>query len=260
MKLAKVLMDARAGISAADKQGNMPLLATSAGGYLELAKVLVDAGAGISAANKQVNTPLLAASARGHVELAKALIDVGAGISAADKQGNTPLLATSAGGHLELAKVLIDAGANVEATRTDGAGLLALAIVSQKKESVIFAFQHGPRRLKGKASSYATSGVARLLQCFCDPSHIGKWLQRPPAWCIAEGSYWRNRGAPLLCIRGPASQGNAGECAGLHQPSQGCVARPLTLARVIFCGTAGIAGDGQHVSVCTRRSPGKWPP
>jgi len=177
LKLAKVLIDAGAGISAADKQGNTPLLAASDGGHLELAKVLIDAGARISAAYKQGNTPLLAASEGGHLEIAKVLIDAGAGIFDANREGNTPLLAASEVGHLELAKLLIDVGANVQATRTDGAGLLALAIVSQKEEFVIFAFQHGPRRLEGQGSSYAASNVAQFSQLFLDPSQIGNWLQ-----------------------------------------------------------------------------------
>jgi len=172
-----VLVSAGADLNPSDDDGNTPLLAASAGGYLELVKVLIDAGADISAANREGNTPLLAASEGGHLELAKMLIDAGAGVSAADKQGNTPLLAASAGRHFELCKVLIDVGANVEATRTDGASLLAFAIVSQKQEFVNFAFQHGPTRLEGQGSSCAASDVAQFSQIFLDPSQIGNWLQ-----------------------------------------------------------------------------------
>ena len=139
--------------------------------------VLVSARADLNPADGDGNTPLLAAIAGGHLELAEILIAAGAGISAANRKGNTPLLAAIGGGHLDLAKALIEAGANVETTRQDGAGLLALAIVSQKEEFINFAFQHGPRRLERQVSSSAASDVAQFSQLFLDPSQIGNWLQ-----------------------------------------------------------------------------------
>jgi hypothetical protein len=115
-------------------------------------------------------------------------------ISAANKQGNTPLLAASAGGHLELAKMLVAAGANVKTTRADGAGLLALAIVSQKEAFVNFAFEHGPRRLEGQGTAKAGSNIAQLAQLFLDPSQIGRWVH-----CGASPSGLIGEIGALLC-------------------------------------------------------------
>ena len=160
-----------------NRNGQRPIHFAAARGDKAMFDVLVSARADLNPADGDGNTPLLAAIAGGHLELAEILIAAGAGISAANRKGNTPLLAAIGGGHLDLAKALIEAGANVETTRQDGAGLLALAIVSQKEEFINFAFQHGPRRLERQVSSSAASDVAQFSQLFLDPSQIGNWLQ-----------------------------------------------------------------------------------
>jgi ankyrin repeat protein len=48
-----------------------------------------------------------------------------------NKRGDTPLLVVVESGKLEIAEKLVSKGANVETVRMDGAGLLALVIVSQ---------------------------------------------------------------------------------------------------------------------------------
>ena len=125
-----------------DENRQRPIHFAAARDDEEMIVVLVSARADLNPADDRGNTPLLAAITTGHLELAQVLIDAGADISAANKQGKTPLLAARAGGHLELAKMLVAASANVKTTRADGAGLLALAIVSQKEELVNFAFEH----------------------------------------------------------------------------------------------------------------------
>ena len=177
-----------------DENRQRPIHFAAARGDEEMIAVLVSARADLNPADDQGNTPLLAAITTGHLELAKVLIDAGADISAANKQGNTPLLAASAGGHLELAKMLVAAGANVKTTRADGAGLLALAIVSQKEAFVNFAFEHGPRRLEGQGTANAGSNIAQLAQLFLDPGEIGRWVR-----CGASPSGLIGEIGALLC-------------------------------------------------------------
>jgi hypothetical protein len=76
--------------------------------------MLVVAGAGVSAANKRGDTPLLAAVGAGKLGLAEMLISKGANVNAANGRGDTPLLAAVGAGKFELAEMLISKGANAE--------------------------------------------------------------------------------------------------------------------------------------------------
>ena len=143
-----------------------------------LLSVLLSAGAEVNVQDHRRNTPLLLACKARHLELASMLINAGADPAAVSELGNTPLLAACGAGHFELAKMLIEAGASAEPSRTDGAGLLSLAIASQNEQVIDLAFMHGPRRLdrQGQIDSAFTC-VEQLARAFFDPASIGSWLR-----------------------------------------------------------------------------------
>ena len=58
---------------------------------MEICKALIKAGASATAADKDGNTPLLAACAAGSFEICEMLIKAGADVNAADKHGNNAI-------------------------------------------------------------------------------------------------------------------------------------------------------------------------
>ena len=126
-----LLVLACAAVEEMDEHESTPLLMVCRTGSLRLATMLVDAGAGVSAANDQGDTPLLTACRAGNLELAKMLVDAGGEVSAANDQGNTPLLAALMAGNVVQAEMLVrKRGADDDHRRSDGAGMLALAILA----------------------------------------------------------------------------------------------------------------------------------
>ena len=97
----------------------------------------------------------------------------GAGVSAENYRGDTTLLAAVGAGKFEFAEMLVSKGANVEAVRTDGAGLLSLAIVSQQAELLNLALTCSPKRLEHQDAMSASE----LLEAFVDPASIEAWLR-----------------------------------------------------------------------------------
>ena len=131
--------------------------------------------------NSKGESPLLTACGAGNVELARMLVSAGCKVNAFNRLGDTPLLAACGAGSLELAEMLATLGAKVEAVRKDGAGLLAVAIVSQKAELLNFALARGPKRLQQldimSASADFGSLVQALGQEFLDPMKVEAWLR-----------------------------------------------------------------------------------
>jgi len=133
-----------------DNSRRQPIHIAASRGNQAMVRLLVHTGAAVDTPDKYGSTPLLMVCRTGNLELAKILVDAGAEVSAANKQGDTPLLAALMAGNVELAEILIRKGADVPALmlqhRSDGAGMLALAIVSGKEGCISFAVKHGANR------------------------------------------------------------------------------------------------------------------
>jgi hypothetical protein len=172
-EMAEMLVCAGAGVSAANERGDTPLLAAVGAGKLALAEMLVSKGADVNAKGSEGNAPLLLACKSGNLEMAEMLVCAGAGVSAAKERGDTPLLAAVGAGKLALAEMLVSKGANVEAVRMDGAGLLSLAIVSQRPEILKFALICSPKTLE----HHDAMSASELAAAFSDPARIEAWLR-----------------------------------------------------------------------------------
>ncbi|KAH8148232.1 uncharacterized protein LAJ45_07684 [Morchella importuna] len=114
VRVARLLIDHGADVSAEDWDQKTPLHKAAEGGHLEIARLLIDHGADVSAEDEDQKTPLHKAAEGGHLEIARLLIDRGADVSAKDGDQETPLH-LAAEGDLEIARLLIDRGADVSA-------------------------------------------------------------------------------------------------------------------------------------------------
>ena len=100
----------------------------------------------------------------------------GADVKMANRQGNTPLLIACQAGHLELAAMLkLSWGADVRAVQQDGAGLMALALHSQRTDMIEFAMKHDPRP-DGHIASHGDSGGSPCAEAYLSPGNIARWL------------------------------------------------------------------------------------
>ena len=145
-------------------------------GSLEVARMLWTSGANVSAADEQGDTPLLAACKAVYLELAIMLVHAGADVLAANKHGNTPLLAACRAGNVELADMLVREGASVKACSSDGAGMLSLAILSGVDDCFTFAVRHSSKLLQSYNYTTAIAYVKQLAQAFLDVINLEDWL------------------------------------------------------------------------------------
>jgi hypothetical protein len=115
------------------------------------------------------------ATAGGDTDLCHLLKDAGADVNEADARGCTPLLSACAACDLALAQSLVSWGANVRAVRQDGAGVMALALHSQRTDMIKFAVQHDPRP-DGDMVSHGGSGGSACAKAYLSPHNIARWL------------------------------------------------------------------------------------
>lgn len=106
------------------------------GDRVAVAKLLLDAGAGVDVRNFHRFTPLLALASQGPKEsaaLVRLLLDAGADLEARNREGMTPLLvAVQSNAHAAITP-LIDAGADTGATTKLGAGISRLGDAETKR-------------------------------------------------------------------------------------------------------------------------------
>jgi len=172
-ELAQILVEAKANISATDRQGNTPLMAAFIGGQATLAQMLVQRGAAIPASNQQGTKLLLAAITIGNVQLAQVLMKAGVNISTTDRQGTTPLIAACAAGHMTLVQILLEAKSDISATDRQGKTPLLVACAVGHPTIVKMLLQKGAvlaasnrpalSKLLLKASAAGQKELAELL-------------------------------------------------------------------------------------------------
>jgi len=83
-----------------------PLCEASYEGHLDVVKLLLEARADVTAVDKYGATPLHKASAKGHIDVVKLLVELGADVAAADKVEKTPLHKASDRGHIDVVEFL----------------------------------------------------------------------------------------------------------------------------------------------------------
>ena len=143
LKIAGMLIEHGANVTAQDKDRLTPLHLASTWGQLEVAGMLIEHGADIAAQDGNRSTPLHLASQEGQLEVAGMLIERGADVTAQDKVGATPLHLALQKGEPELAGMLIERGADVTAKNESGSTLLHLALQKGQPELAGILIEHG---------------------------------------------------------------------------------------------------------------------
>ena len=119
LEIAKVLIAARANVSAKTRIGAYtPLHLAAGGGHADVVAALLDAGADAKSVTTNSGvTPLhLAARALNGEATVRALLQRGADVNARERSGQTPLMFAAAAGRTTSVKVLVEFGSDVKAT------------------------------------------------------------------------------------------------------------------------------------------------
>ena len=125
--VAKLLLDHRADVAAADNDGATAMILAAVGGHEAVTKLLLDHRADVAAAGNDGHTALILAARAGHEALAKLLLDHRADVAAADNDGHTALIPAVHAGHEAVAKLLLDHRADVAAAENYGRTALIYA-------------------------------------------------------------------------------------------------------------------------------------
>ncbi len=115
------LIDAGAGVDAADLDGETPLHAAARWGHTAAADVLLQRGADPNAAARYGTTPLHLAARNMNGELVKALIAHGADVNRQDAFGCSPLHDAAIAGAPDIVMLLVSADADVNVRDASGA-------------------------------------------------------------------------------------------------------------------------------------------
>src|SRR5437016_1695730 len=117
LETADLLIRAGANVSAANREGVMPMQLAALNGSATMIERLIKAGAEPNAALSKFNdTALMFAARSGKIEAIKVLLDHGAQVNAVETWGGTtPLMWAVSERHLDSVKLLIGAGADVKA-------------------------------------------------------------------------------------------------------------------------------------------------
>jgi ankyrin repeat protein len=158
----KVLVDAKADVSARGPDGTTPLHAAAGKNNVEAVIALCDAGADVNAVNDGGKTPLFAASTEGHLGVVTALLAAGADANVEGRDKTTAMMSAVLNKHPQVVSALLAAGVDVNRTYSDGN--MTILDVSMSTDSV-----EVPRLLK-RAGAMAkfdlmveTSGLVRAV-------------------------------------------------------------------------------------------------
>ena len=261
-ELAQILVEAKADISATDRQGNTPLMAAFKRGQATLAQMLVQRGATVPASNQQGTKLLLAAITVGNVQLAQVLMKAGVNISATDRQGTTPLIAACAAGHMTLVQILLEAKSDISATDRQGRTPLLVACAAGHPTIVKMLLQKGAvlaasnrpalSKLLLKASAAGQNELAELLvEAKADISFTDWQGATPLLAAIAAGHLAlahmlvQKTGAVVSAYRPGATL----MLSGVKLLLQACAAGHIVLTQLPVEVTASIA-DSSHQVGC----------
>lgn len=115
------------------------------GGRPEIVKLLVDAGANASRADRNGSSPLLLAVEQQNAETVELLLQLGATTETADNAGRSPVHVAAEKENVQILKMLVKAGATTEAKDKLGRTPLLLAVDQGKAETVQMLLEVGAR-------------------------------------------------------------------------------------------------------------------
>lgn len=121
-RIARILIAAKANISATNYYQQTPLHLAAKYGHLDVVRILLAAKADIAAQDDCNETPLHYAAKYGNLDIVNALLGAGADHGLRDYWGKTPLHWAIERQYFAIAKVLIDAGASTEGINLQASG------------------------------------------------------------------------------------------------------------------------------------------
>jgi ankyrin repeat protein len=125
--IAKILLDASAGVSATDRMGTNILVLAAGAGSPNLMELLIDGGAHIDAIHSTRGTALMVAAESGDLDIVRLLIDNNAKVNESGVAHTTALIMAAKSGVVGVVEILLDAGADVNAIDTTHRTALIIA-------------------------------------------------------------------------------------------------------------------------------------
>jgi ankyrin repeat protein len=136
----RALIDRRADVNAAEKDGTTALHWAARAGDLPTSQLLIRSGARVNASNRYGVTPLSLAAKNGHSEVIELLLQSGASIKTAEAtlpEGQTLVMLAASTGNVSAVKRLVTAGSDVNARETrTGTTALVWAASSNRADAV----------------------------------------------------------------------------------------------------------------------------
>jgi ankyrin repeat protein len=125
--IAKILLDASAGVSATDRMGTNILVVAAGAGSPNLMELLIDGGSHIDAIHSTRGTALMVAAESGDLDIVRLLIDNNAKVNESGVAHTTALIMAVRSGVVDVVQILFDAGADVNAIDTTHRTALIIA-------------------------------------------------------------------------------------------------------------------------------------
>lgn len=143
VEVARLLLEAGAGVDIADADGETPLILASDLGSVELVRLLLEVRADLDTSDTDGETALILASDLGSLESVHLLLEASASVNIADEDGSTALIAASHAGHVEVVRLLLEASAGADIADTDGFTALLHACILGHEEVACLLLRAG---------------------------------------------------------------------------------------------------------------------
>lgn len=125
------LLDARANIGFADREGQVPLFAAACNEHLDTVDLLLRAGANINATDQYFRTPLHGSLEMGDESMSNLLLKAGASVNAYDCEGRTPIMLAMDRGNRRLFQKIVEKKSNLDVLDKRGWNVVIYAIETQ---------------------------------------------------------------------------------------------------------------------------------
>eukprot|EP00913_Durusdinium_trenchii_P030078 g28185.t1 len=130
------LLDARANIGFADREGQVPLFAAACNEHLDTVDLLLRAGANINATDQYFRTPLHGSLECGDESMSNLLLKAGASVNAYDCEGRTPIMLAMDRGNRRLFQKIVEKKSNLDVLDKRGWNVVIYAIETQMLSDV----------------------------------------------------------------------------------------------------------------------------
>jgi ankyrin repeat protein len=208
LKTARLLVEARADVRAANRYGVTPLSLACTSGGAPMVELLLGAGADPNTTLRGGETALMTAARTGKLGPVRALLARGADVNAKERRGQSALMWAAAEGHVGVVKALLKSGADFRTPLPSGFTPLAFAVREGRSEVVRVLLEAGadvneamqPRRAGGRGPARGTAPLILavenghfelavvLLEAGADPNdqrsgftalHTLTWVRKP---------------------------------------------------------------------------------